>query len=77
MLGEGVVLFLAQMEQQPSKRSYSSRESTDRGIHTHNRVHRRVITRDIGKNIEKASSLVAVISRMIGVINGAFLLDFH
>jgi len=50
----------AQIEQRPSKRSCSSRQSMDRGMHTYNRVHRRVITRDVGKAIERASSLIAI-----------------
>jgi hypothetical protein len=62
----------AQMEPPPSKRSRSSRQSMDCGIPTHNRVHRRVITRDAGKAIEKASSLMAVVNGVIGAINGAY-----
>ena len=53
-----------------NKRLRSSRRSKDAGTPTHNRVHRRVITKDAGKPIYKASSPVAIISGFIGAIYG-------
>ena len=38
-----------------------------------NRVHRRVVTRDLGKPIERASSLVALLNGVIGAIQGPCL----
>jgi hypothetical protein len=49
-----------------------SRQSTDNRMPTHNRVYRRVITRDAGKAIEKASSLMAIANGVTGAINGAY-----
>ena len=53
-----------------NKRSRSSQRSKDTGTPTHNRVHRRVITKDAGKPIYKASSPVAIINGFIGAICG-------
>ena len=53
-----------------NKRSRSSRRSKDTGTPTHNRVHRRVITKDAGKPIYKASSPVAIINGFIRAIHG-------
>lgn len=53
-----------------NKRSRSSRRSKDTGTLTHNRVHRRVITKDAGTPIYKASSPVAIINGFIGAIYG-------
>ena len=52
------------------KRSCSSFESPNPGSPTHNRVHRRIITRDPGKPIYKASSPVALITGLLGAIKG-------
>jgi len=60
----------AQMAPPPNKRSCSSRRSRDPVTPTHNRVHRRVITRDFGKPIYEASSPVALINGFIGAIHG-------
>jgi len=56
------------------KRSCSSFESPNPRSPIHNRVHRRVITRDFGKPIYEASSLVAIINGFIGVIKGEDLI---
>ncbi|MCJ1281514.1 hypothetical protein MMC26_000834 [Xylographa opegraphella] len=62
---------LAQMAPPASnKRSCSSRLATDAETPTHKRVHRRVITKDAGKPIYKASSPIAIISGFIGAIYG-------
>ena len=55
------------------KRSCSSFESSNPGSPIHNRVHRRVVTRDPGKPIHQASSPVAIINGFIGAIKGADL----
>ena len=52
------------------KRSCSSFESRNPVSPTHNRVHRRIITRDSGKPIYKASSPMALITGLIGAIKG-------
>ena len=52
------------------KRSCSSFESWNSGSPIHNRVHRRVITRDFGKPIYEASSPVILITGFIGAIKG-------
>ncbi|KAK3175351.1 hypothetical protein OEA41_002598 [Lepraria neglecta] len=52
------------------KRSCSSLGSRNAETPIHNRVHRRVITRDPGKAIEEASSLIAVLNGLIGAIKG-------
>ena len=56
------------------KRSCSSFESQNSGSPVHNRVHRLIITRDPGKPIYKASSPVALITGLIGAINGENLM---
>lgn len=56
------------------KRSCSSFESRNSGSPVHNRVHRRVITRDPGKPIYNASSPVALITGLIGAIKGENLI---
>ncbi len=56
------------------KRSCSSFESSNPRSPIHNRVHRRVITRDFGKPIYEASSLVAIINGFIGIIKGEDLI---
>ena len=61
---------LAQMTPPPNKRSCSSRRSRDPATPTHNRNRRRVITRDAGKTIQEATSLVAVLNGLVGAING-------
>lgn len=53
-----------------NKRSYSSLQSRNSEMPIHNRVHRRVITRDTGKIIQEASSRIAVLNGLIGAING-------
>ncbi len=53
-----------------NKRPHSSQRSKDIGTPTHNRIHRRVITKDTGKPIYKASSLVTIINGFIGAIYG-------
>lgn len=53
-----------------TKRPRSSFGSRDSKTLTHNRIHRRVITRDAGRNIENATSLLAVINGLIGAIKG-------
>lgn len=55
-----------------TKRSCSSLRSMDLGKSFHNRVHRRVITRDPGRPIQKASSRLAVITGLIGAISGKY-----
>lgn len=60
----------AQMAPPPNKRSCSSRRLRDPVTPTHNRSRRRVITRDAGKTIQIATSLVAVLNGFIGAING-------
>ena len=45
----------------PAKRSCTA---------SHNRIRRRVITRDVGKNIQEASSPVAILNGLLGAING-------
>lgn len=52
------------------KRLRSSPESRTSDIPVHNRIHRRVITRDAGKTIYKASSLIAVVNGLVGAIKG-------
>ena len=61
---------LAQMAPPSAKRSCSSFESRNLGSPTHNRIHRRVITRSPGKPIYKASSPLAIINGFIGAIEG-------
>lgn len=53
-----------------AKRSCSSLRSTNPKKSLHNRVHRRVVTRDPGRPIYGASSRVAVIKGFIGAISG-------
>ncbi len=62
----------AQMAPPPDKRSCSSRRSRDPVTPTHNRIRRRVITRDAGKPIQEATSLVAVLNGLLGAINGEY-----
>ncbi|KAK3177887.1 hypothetical protein OEA41_000019 [Lepraria neglecta] len=52
------------------KRSCLSLGSRNADTPIYNRVHRRVITRDPGKTIEEASSLIAVLNGLIGAIKG-------
>lgn len=55
----------------PSKRTYSSSPSKDRRNPAEwNRVHRRVIVRDYGKPLHRASSLVAMLAALEGNIEG-------
>ena len=54
----------------PTKRSRSSQRSGDEDLVFHNRIHRRVVTRDAGKLIESASSLLGLLSGLIGAIKG-------
>ncbi|KAL8764940.1 MAG: hypothetical protein Q9209_007804 [Squamulea sp. 1 TL-2023] len=54
----------------PAKRSCSSPRSRNLGTPTHNRVRRRVVTRDPGRPIYEASSRVAVINGFLGAIFG-------
>ena len=56
----------------PAKRSCSSLRARNSGTPTHNRVRRRVITRDAGKTIHESNSLVAVLNGLIGAINGTW-----
>ena len=56
------------------KRSCSSFESWNPGSPIHNRVHRRVVTRDFGKPIYEASSPSALITGLIGAIKGEDLI---
>lgn len=53
-----------------TKRPCSSFGSRDSKTLTHNRIRRRVITRDAGRSIENATSLLAVINGLIGAIKG-------
>ncbi|KAL2041528.1 hypothetical protein N7G274_005910 [Stereocaulon virgatum] len=53
-----------------SKRSCSSFESWKSGSPIHNRVHRRVITRDFGKPLYEASCPAVLITGLIGAIKG-------
>ncbi|KAL8864835.1 MAG: hypothetical protein Q9198_009617 [Flavoplaca austrocitrina] len=53
-----------------SKRSCSSFESRSPGSPTLNRAHRRIITRDPGKPVYKASSPIALITGLIRAIKG-------
>lgn len=53
-----------------TKKPRSSFGSRDSRTLTHNRIHRRVITRDAGRNIQAATSLLAVINGLIGAIKG-------
>ena len=64
----------AQMTLSPSKKSrtLSSRRSKPLETPSHNRVRRRLITQDPGKPIEKATSLVTLLSALIGAIKGTF-----
>ena len=55
-----------------TKRSCSSLRSINPKKSFHNRVHRRVITRDPGRPIYEASSRVAVIKGFIGAISGKY-----
>ena len=54
----------------PAKRSCSSLRARNSGTPTYNRIRRRVITRDAGKTIQEANSLVAVLNGLVGAING-------
>ena len=61
----------AQLEPQSStKRSRSSFQSQEPEKPLHNRVHRRIITRDAGKHIDEASSLKGIINGLLGAIHG-------
>lgn len=53
-----------------TKRPRSSFGPRDSRTLTYNRIRRRVITRDAGRNIENAILLLAVINGLIGAING-------
>ena len=53
-----------------TKKPRSSLGSRDSTTLTHNRIRRRVITRDAGRNIQNATSLLAVINGLIGAIKG-------
>ena len=55
----------------PPKRSRSSQQSGNEDVVLHNRVHRRVVTRDAGKPIEFACSLLGLLNGLIGAIKGA------
>jgi hypothetical protein len=61
---------LVQITLSPNKRSRSSRRSRDSATSIHNRIRRRVITRDAGKTIQEATSLVAVLNGLVGAISG-------
>lgn len=61
----------AQMALPLTKRPRSSLRSRDSGTPTNNRIRRRVITRNAGRTIQHATSLLAVINGMIGAIKGA------
>ena len=64
----------AQMAPRASfKRSCSSFESWNSGSPIHNRVHRRVITRDFGKPLYEASCPAVLITGFIGAIKGKYL----
>jgi hypothetical protein len=55
----------------PSKRTYSSSPSKDRRNPAEwNRVHRRIVVRDYGKPLHRASSLVAMLAAFEGNIEG-------
>ncbi|MCJ1473154.1 hypothetical protein MMC13_001805 [Lambiella insularis] len=53
-----------------NKRSCSSLQSRNSERPIHNRIHRRVITRDTGKIIQEASSRIAILNGLIGAIEG-------
>ena len=69
----------AQLEQQSrTTRSRSSLELKDPVEPLHNRVHRRIVTQDAGKDIYKASSLRGIINGFLGAINGEYVrISFH
>ncbi len=54
----------------PAKRSCSNLRSTQPEMPTHNRIRRRVITRDVGKAIHEATSLMVVLNGVIEAIRG-------
>ena len=56
------------------KRSCSSFESWNSGSPIHNRVHRRVITRDFGKPLYEASCPTVLITGFIRAINDKYLI---
>ena len=62
-----------QMAPPLTKRSCSTLRSMASAMHSHNRVHRRVITRNPGRPIYEASSRVAVIKGFIGAISGRYI----
>lgn len=63
----------AQLEpRSPTKRPRSSVLLRDPGKPLHNRIHRRIITRDAGKHIYEAKSLRAIINGFLGAIHGEY-----
>ncbi|KAL9019595.1 MAG: hypothetical protein Q9185_003137 [Variospora sp. 1 TL-2023] len=61
----------AQLELQSStKRSRTSFQSREPEKPLHNRVHRRIITQDAGKDVYKAKSLKGIINGFLGAIHG-------
>ena len=64
----------AQLELQSSaKRSRSSFQSREPEKPLHNRVHRRIITRDAGKDVYEAKSLRGIINGFLGAIHGEYV----
>ena len=64
----------AQLEPQFStKRSRSSFQIRDPEKPLHNRVHRRIVTRDAGKHVYEASSLRGIINGFLGAIHGEYV----
>lgn len=59
-----------QISMRPSKRSCSDSPVKQDANQRRNRVHRRLIMRDIGKGIYEASSLRAVLTGLLGGIRG-------
>ena len=59
--------------QSPAKRSRSSFQSQEPEKPLHNRVHRRIVTRDAGKDIYEAKSLRGIINGFLGAIHGKYV----
>ena len=64
----------AQLEPQSStKRFRSSFQSQEPEKSLHNRIHRRIVTRDAGKHIYEATSLGGIINGFLGAIHGEYV----
>ncbi|KAL9028237.1 MAG: hypothetical protein Q9196_003371 [Gyalolechia fulgens] len=61
----------AQLESQSSnRRPRSSFLTRDPAKPLHNRIHRRIVTRDAGKHISEAKSIGAIINGLLGAVHG-------